>query len=86
MDLRYRKSFKKQYIKLQLKDKGKVDKALEMFEENPHDPILRNHPLSGDLEGRRSISASFNIRIIFHVEGEYITVTMLNVGTHNQVY
>ncbi len=86
MKVIFKKDFIKQYGKLQKHQKKKVDATIDIFENNPFDIHLKNHPLSGDLEGRRSISVSFDLRIIFTEEGGYITVTMLQVGTHNQVY
>lgn len=86
MQIFFKKSFVKQYQKLNKSDRGKVDSALIAFEKNPKDTQLNNHPLIGKLIGQRSISAGFDLRIIFKVDGEYVLVTMLAVGTHNQVY
>lgn len=86
MKLVFKKSFIKNYHKLNKSDRSKVDLALELFERNPKDNALNNHPLTGKLQGKRSISAGFDLRIIIKVEGDYVIVTMLAVGTHNQVY
>jgi addiction module RelE/StbE family toxin len=86
MQIVLKKSFVKQYQKLQKANQNKIDNTLRLFEENPHDPQLKNHPLIGKLAGKRSISAGFDLRIIFELEGNYMIVTMLSVGTHNQVY
>lgn len=86
MHIYFKKNFIKQYRKLKKSDKSKVDNALIVFEKNPHDPLLKNHGLVGKLTGKRAISAGFDLRIIFELEGEYVTVTMLAVGTHNQIY
>jgi addiction module RelE/StbE family toxin len=86
MQIFFKKSFIKQYRRLRKSDRGKVDSALEVFENNPKDIRLYNHALVGKLEGKRSISAGFDLRIIIKVEGDYVFVTMLAVGTHSQVY
>ena len=86
MEIRFKKSFVKQYGKLQKSQQGRVDRALETFEKNPRDPILKNHALLGVLKGKRSISAGFDLRVVFAVERDYLVVLMLGVGTHNQVY
>lgn len=86
MDIQYRKGFHRQYGKLSKIDKERVDNAFIVFKNNPFDNRLRNHALSGKMLGKRSISAGFNLRLIFKVEGKYITVIMLAVGTHSQVY
>lgn len=86
MQIYFKKTFLKQYKKLQKRHRENVDQAIERFKENPHDPSLKNHALVSKLLGKRSIVAGFDLRIIFEVEGDYITVIMLGVGSHNQVY
>jgi addiction module RelE/StbE family toxin len=86
MQIFFKKSFIKQYGKLKKSDQSKVDDALEIFEKNPLDPQLKNHALIGRLMGKRAISAGFDLRIVFASNIEYVTVTILAVGTHNQVY
>jgi addiction module RelE/StbE family toxin len=81
-----KKSFLKDYARLQAPQREKVDLALRRFMENPKDLALRNHPLKGNLTGKRAIRAAFDLRIVFKVEGDYVRVLMLSVGTHNQVY
>lgn len=86
MRIDVRKSFSKQYKKLSSRSKEKVNDAIRTFQKNPFDEKLKNHALIGRAKGKRSISAGFDLRIIFTVEGDYIVVIMLAVGTHNQVY
>lgn len=86
MQLKYHRIFEKQYAKLSLSLRSKVDVALLLFKKNPLDRVLHNHSLKGKLEGRRSIAAAFDLRLIFTVEGDYVVVQFLEVGTHNQVY
>ena len=86
MRILLKKSFMKRYQKLKKSDQGKVDHALKLFEQNPHDSQLKNHVLTGKLTGKRSIAAGFDLRIVFEMEENYMVVTMLGVGTHNQVY
>lgn len=86
MQISFKKSFVKQYHKLQKSDQTKVDNALVLFEKNPVDPKLKNHALIGKLLGKRAISAGFDLRLVFEVKGNYVVVTMIAVGSHNQVY
>lgn len=86
MRIYFKKSFLKQYGKLQKVIRPKVDDTIRLFAKNPHHHALKNHALAGKLIGKRSISAGFDLRIIFEVKGNYIVVIMLAVGTHNQVY
>lgn len=86
MQIYFKKSFVKQYKKLQKNSRVKVDEAIRFFEKNPHDPLLKNHALAGKLLGKRSIAAGFDLRIVFMVERDYATVIMIAIGTHSQVY
>jgi addiction module RelE/StbE family toxin len=86
MKIILKKRFVKQYRKLKLIDQIKVDAAIRRFWANPADPILRNHALAGKLLNMRSISAGFDLRLVFEVKGDYSVVMMLAVGSHNQVY
>ena len=86
MKIFFKKSFVKQYHKLKKIDRLRVDNALVLFEKNHFDPSLKNHALTGKLAGKRSIAAGFDLRLVFEMQGNYVTVIMLGVGTHNQVY
>lgn len=86
MRILFKKRFVKQYQKLKKSDQGRVDNALRIFEKNPFDSQLKNHALVGKLIGKRSIAAGFDLRMIFELEGDYIIVIMIGVGTHSQIY
>jgi addiction module RelE/StbE family toxin len=86
MKIVFKKSFVKQYAKLNKRSRNAVNDAIQLFELNPLNPQLKNHALKGKLRGKRAFSAGFDLRVIFKIEGEYVTVEMLGVGTHNQVY
>ena len=86
MIIDFHKKFKKQYIKLNKKIQVKVDRAIDVFKNNPFDPILKNHPLSGKMTGRRAFYVIGDVRIIFKEYKSYTIVLIFDVGTHNQVY
>ncbi len=86
MELYLHKLFKKQYHKLSPKIRQKADKTIAQFLQNPKNIILRNHPLKGSMLSERSISVTGDIRIVFKEDGNYKKVTLLRIGTHNQVY
>jgi addiction module RelE/StbE family toxin len=65
MDLRTTKDFDKKLKNLSRDKKFLVLDILDLFQENPLDPSLRNHPLRGSMSGKRSISVSDDMRIIF---------------------
>ena len=79
MQILRHKNFKKRYKRL-------TKPLIEKFYQNPFDPLLENHPLKGSMLGKRAISVTGDVRIIFEEHGNYVLVIMLDVGTHNQVY
>ena len=86
MRIIYQKRFQKQQKKLQKHLKISVADAIDLFQENPHDPLLKNHLLQGMMKGKRSLSAGFDLRIIFEERNGYAIVLMIAVGTHGDVY
>ncbi|MDP2642545.1 MAG: type II toxin-antitoxin system mRNA interferase toxin, RelE/StbE family [Candidatus Peregrinibacteria bacterium] len=86
MILKLHKQFNKSYEKLTPKLKQKADFVMQCFRLNPLDPSLQNHPLHGEMSGKRAISVTGDVRIIFEEHDDYILVIMLDIGTHNQVY
>jgi len=86
MRIRFHKDFRKGLKKLTPNQKIRVGETLEFFENDPFDPILKNHALKGNLLGYRAISAGGDIRLIFREQDNYVYVLFISVGTHNQVY
>lgn len=86
MQILRHKNFKKQYKKLDEFSRKKVNLSIKRFHENPFNPLLKNHKLNGSMSGRRAISVTGDLRIIFEEYDDYVTVLMLDIGTHNQVY
>lgn len=86
MKITYRKQFIKQFKRLQRREQLAVDDAIDRFEKNPVDPSLYNHPLKGNMKGKRALSAGFDLRIIFKEYDGYAVVIMLDVGSHENVY
>ena len=86
MTVRFSHKFTKQFRKLSLSDRGKVNYAIRIFKEDPFSSILNNHKLKGKQKGFRSFSAGFDLRIIYREEGGHAIVIMIMVGSHDQVY
>ncbi len=81
------KNFKKNYKKRIKSNKRLVkrfDERYDLFEENPENPILLDHSLSGKLTGHRAFSVTGDIRVIYYIF-ENVTY-FVDIGTHNQVY
>ncbi len=86
MKVVFTKQFSKSFKKLDLVNKKRVNHALEAFDKNPFDVRLKKHGLIGDKRGFRSISAGFDLRIIFQEVDGYLLVVLVDVGTHAKVY
>jgi len=86
MEIKFHKSFEKSFKKLPRGLKDKVINAIALFAKNPQDKQLKNHPLKGNLCGKKSFSVTGDLRIIFEEIDNYVLVIMLDVGTRNQVY
>ncbi len=86
MEIIRHKNFLKDYKKLNKKQKIRVDKAIETFEQNPFNKKLRNHALKGKFQGFRSIDTGGDLRLMFCEQKKYITVVFVTVGLHSYLY
>ncbi len=62
------------------------EKALLLLEHNPHHPSLRLHPLNGKLKGLHSVSINISYRLTIELIITEQTITLINVGSHDEVY
>jgi len=86
MQIRHHKTFRKQHRKLPPNLKKKVKITIKLFSKNPHDGRLRNHTLKGTMNHERAIAVTGDVRIVFKTHGDYKKITLLRIGTHNQIY
>jgi len=84
MEIRYHKHFEKQYLKLPEKARRRFKSRLIMFVNDPFDPELNNHSLSGKYTGRRSINIGGDLRAIYEIKNG--SVYFLLIGTHSELY
>lgn len=77
--------FKKQYKKLLKHLQMKADERILLFVANPFNGVLRNHSLSGEYAGCRSINITGDYRIIYE-ENSKGFVEFLLIGTHDELY
>lgn len=68
----------------------KITAAIKLLEQNPFDPKLKSHKLTGILQDNWACSAAFDLRIIFTFVQNPSTseteILLINVGTHEEVY
>ncbi|MCC6639277.1 type II toxin-antitoxin system mRNA interferase toxin, RelE/StbE family [Candidatus Falkowbacteria bacterium] len=80
------KNFDKQFTKLPPKIKRIAQAKIELFTINPKDPMLRDHPLSGNLTGLRAFSVTGDVRVVYELYKNELVVLFIAIGTHNQLY
>ena len=79
------KSFEKDFAKLPTPIKKKTIATLEKFVDNPQNPTLRNHGLSGKWKGYFSINVAGDTRAIyFAIEDDM--VRFVAIGSHSELY
>ena len=77
------KSFSKRVVN-NTKLKEQYEHRLELFISGQRSAPINDHPLTGDLQGRRAFSITADVRIIYIELKDKII--FLDIGTHNQVY
>lgn len=86
MNVTSHRTFLKAYSRLSVFQKRQIDTALLMFKTDRTDPVLHDHALKGKMKSLRAFSAGHDLRVIYREEGGFITIILLDAGTHNQVY
>ena len=93
MTLIFTKKFNRKYYKFVFGNQSlqlKVDKTLEMMEEDIFNPKLNAHKLEGKLYHLNSCSCGYDCRIIFEIDLNKTTneeeIILLDIGTHDEVY
>ncbi len=88
MIIKKHKLFDKSFSKLSDKLKIKVKQVLILFNENKFDQKLNNHALKWNFIWLRSITVTWDYRIIFRElsDNSYEIVELLKVWTHSELY
>lgn len=58
---------------------------LELFQNDPHHPLLNHHELSGRLLGIWSINITGDWRVWYKPLSDN-TILLVNIGTHHELY
>jgi addiction module RelE/StbE family toxin len=88
VNLVWDQAFKRKYKKiftLNIELKKSFWEAMSIFSQNPFDPQLRTHKLTGKLKGLWSFSVSYNYRVIFRFINDH-DVLLIDIGSHDEVY
>lgn len=87
MRLELEKPFRKKSKKLLKKNpslNNTLENILRKLSNNPFDPFLHTHPLTGNLKGKHACSLTYDLRIVFKLYDDI--VHLLDIGTHDEVY
>ena len=89
MLISFGRKFNKQYQKADSKIKAAFKTRLTLFKNNPLNPLLDNHQLTGNYLGKRSINITGDWRAVYS-EGEDEEgnkfILFHSLGTHSQLY
>ena len=76
--------FRKRAKRLSSKERVFLDERTLLFQENPNNPKLRNHPLTGKLKGYFAFSITRGKRVKY-MWIEKDAVIFVDVGSHDDV-
>lgn len=82
MRVEQKAQFRRRSRRLNQRDAALVAIAIQRLQADPHDPRLRTHKLEGG--ERWACSYAYDGRIVFTWQADVIT--LLDVGTHDDVY
>lgn len=85
MQIIFTDKFKKKFEKLPGKIQGKFEERVGVFIKNPANPLLKIHPLKGNLIGLRAFSITGDYRVVYRMMSSDC-VKLVDIGTHAQVY
>jgi len=88
-DARFKRSFKR-LIKKNPQLQNQILAILELLGNDPLNPSLKSHKLTGQLDGLWACSVSYDCRIIFAFKKEAVTgndlIVLVDIGSHDEVY
>ncbi len=77
--------FKKGFNRIPKKIQQKFKERIDLFIQNPFHPLLKIHPLKGNMLGLRAFSVTGDYRVIYRIVSND-TVKLINIGTRAQIY
>jgi len=84
MKIVLRPSFVKNFEKLDGSARRKFVERKALFENDQFHPLLKNHSLSGEYAGCRSINITGDYRAVYYMHGDICI--FIRIGTHPQLY
>ena len=84
MKVEFHRTFVKQYDRLPVKVQLRFKERLKLFVADNRQEPLRDHPLTGEWLGHRSINVTGDFRAIYKLVDE--TAVFAAIGSHSQLY
>ena len=85
MNITFTDKFKKRFEKLPVKIQKKFEERVDVFVKDSFSPLLRIHPLKGNLIGLRAFSVTGDYRVVYRILDKD-NIKLIDIGTHAQVY
>lgn len=86
MKITTHRKFDKAFVKLAVDQRIAVKQAIAAFDGKRLDPRLHDHALKRKMKKLRVFSAGWDLRVIYREESDFITIILLDLGSHNRVY
>jgi addiction module RelE/StbE family toxin len=80
----FKRAFKKK-IAGDVNAEARFWEKVEAFKNDPFDPSLRTHKLSGKLKDLWSFSIEYDLRVVFHFVDDQQAL-FIDIGAHKEVY
>jgi len=85
MKIKFHKNLEKQYRKLRKSEQARAKERLSLFLRDEFNPLLNNHPLSGEYKGYRSVNITGDLRAIYKYQNAAIRVFVL-IDSRSNLY
>jgi addiction module RelE/StbE family toxin len=89
MEIAFSSSFKRAFKK-KIKGRKEIEdlfwEAASLFIQDPFQPSLKTHKLSGKLKDLWSFSVEYDLRVIFYFEDKNSKAIFVYIGTHDEAY
>ncbi|MFA6528094.1 MAG: type II toxin-antitoxin system mRNA interferase toxin, RelE/StbE family [Candidatus Gracilibacteria bacterium] len=85
MQIIFTDNFKKKFRALPQKIKNQFEKRLGVFIKDPLNPLLKIHPLKGNMIGLRAFSITGDYRTIYRLLN-HECAELIDIGTHSKIY
>ncbi|MHB1084907.1 MAG: type II toxin-antitoxin system RelE/ParE family toxin [Thiobacillus sp.] len=59
---------------------------MTQLRDDPFEPSLRLHPLTGKLQGLQAVSLTYSYRITLTLQMTEHEILLLDIGSHDEVY